>query len=464
MAHPLQESRSISHLGQMLKRVGIDRAVGFTVLGRGWAAVSGLVTLLLLVHYLSPVQQGYYFTFGNILALSVFIEMGLSLLLVQFASHERANLHWTPSGTLAGDSAAKARLSSLLQLSAKYYAVVATLLLVIVMPLGVLFFHAHSTSGIRWQIPWLWVALVSAATIVLLPVLSILEGCGLIAQIARLQMWQNIAGSLLLWLALISHWGLYAAPITNTVVLLCQIGWIVATKRAWLFDLLRYPTGGNQINWRGEVWPLQWKIAIACISGYFTFQLFNPILFATRGAAVAGQMGLSLAVMMTVTAISIAWVTTKVSPFGILIARRDFAALDHLFFPCLWQSWILVTVASALVWGVGAWLYAAHLPISTRFLPPLPLALLAASAVINHGVFAEAAYLRAHKQEPFFLSSLGFAVLIAFSGLLLARPFGASGMLLGYLVACALNLVLSTYIFQRKRREWHQPVLSVNSL
>jgi len=457
MAQPLLGSRPAPLLVRLLRLAGIDRAVGFTILGRGWAAASGLVTLILLTHYLSPIQQGYYFTFGSILALWVFFELGLSLLLVQFASHERAHLEWAADGTLTGNPAAKARLSSLLQTSAKYYAAVGILLLVTVLPLGALFFHLHSAPGIHWQLPWIWVALVSAATIILLPLLSVLEGCGLIAQIARLQMWQNIAGSLLLWLALISHWGLYAAPITNTVTLLCQIGWIWATKRAWLLDLLKNPAGENHINWRGDIWPLQWKIALTCVSGYFLVQLFNPILFATRGAAVAGQMGLSLAVMGTIAAISIAWVATKAATFGTLIARKDFAGLDRLFFPCLWQSWGLVVILSAAVWGAGAWLYAVHAPISARFLPPLPLGLLALAAVLNHVVYAEAIYLRAHKQEPFLVTSLVTAGLVSGASLLLAKPFGATGLMLGNCAICLLNMGMTGRIFLQKRREWHAP-------
>ena len=75
---------------RLLRRVGIDRAVGFAVLGRAWSALAGLVTLVLMTRCLSPEQQGYYVTFGSVLATAVFFELGLALVLMQFASHERA--------------------------------------------------------------------------------------------------------------------------------------------------------------------------------------------------------------------------------------------------------------------------------------------------------------------------------------------------------------------------------------
>ena len=56
-----------------------DRAVGFTVLGRCLGGAVGLhVTLFLMTRFMSPVLQGYYYTFGSVLALAIFFELGLS--------------------------------------------------------------------------------------------------------------------------------------------------------------------------------------------------------------------------------------------------------------------------------------------------------------------------------------------------------------------------------------------------
>jgi hypothetical protein len=47
---------------------GIDRAIGFTVLARGWTAAGGVITVLLIAHFLSPQEQGYYYTFASSLS------------------------------------------------------------------------------------------------------------------------------------------------------------------------------------------------------------------------------------------------------------------------------------------------------------------------------------------------------------------------------------------------------------
>lgn len=453
---PVQTSSALEPVAtRLLRRVGIDRAVGFAVLGRAWSALAGLVTLVLMTRCLSPEQQGYYVTFGSVLATAVFFELGLALVLMQFASHERAGLDWTAAGTLDGDPAAKRRLASLLQMSAKWYAIIGAVFVGFLLPLGLGFFGRHGSAAMNWQAPWVWIICVSGASLALMSVVAVLEGCGLIAEIVRLQMWQNIAGSLLLWFALLHHWGLYAVPVTNTVSLVSTLLWLGLSQRRLVLDLFRTPVQGASVSWRNEIWPLQWKVALSCVSGYFVFQLFNPILFATHGAAAAGQMGLSITVLMTVGAVAMSWVATKAATFGALIVRREFAALDRLFFPCLWQSWGLVSVLAALVWAGDFALHQAGLPLSRRFLSPLPLGLLALVTVFNHGIGAEAIYLRAHKREPYMVLSLISASLVGLFALLLGKPFGATGMMLAYVCIAPLSLSLATWIFVQKRREWH---------
>ena len=65
----------------------------------------------------------------------------------------------------------------------------------------------------------------------------------------------------------------------------------VVSRRRLLGPLLQYPTQDERVDWRTEIWPFQWRLAVSWLCGYFTFQLFNPILFAVRGPIEAGQMG-----------------------------------------------------------------------------------------------------------------------------------------------------------------------------
>ena len=93
---------------------------------------------------------------------------------------------------------------------------------------------------------------------------------------------------------------------------------------------------------------------------------------------------------------------------------------------------------------------------SERLLEPLPFALMLAAMMANTVFLAEAVYLRAHKQEPLLGVFIASAVAIAASTLILGRAYGATGMMLGYFVATLfVSVGGGTWVFVRKRREWH---------
>src|SRR5580700_9790939 len=122
-APPLPLNASISaRIGHWARKVlGLDRAIGFTVLARFWSSLAGLVTVALIARFLSPAEQGYYYTFGSLIALQIVFELGFSFVILQMASHERAHLTFSPDGLISGNAVAHARLASVLQKALLWY-------------------------------------------------------------------------------------------------------------------------------------------------------------------------------------------------------------------------------------------------------------------------------------------------------------------------------------------------------
>src|SRR5713101_4019800 len=109
----MSSNRTISlEIRNNLKRFEIDRAVFFGLLSRIWGLAAGGVTAILIATYFSPETQGYYYTFTTILALQVFVELGLGTVAVQFASHEWSRLSLDESGHIVGDGDSLSRLIS----------------------------------------------------------------------------------------------------------------------------------------------------------------------------------------------------------------------------------------------------------------------------------------------------------------------------------------------------------------
>src|ERR1700723_3194720 len=84
---------AIVRLRHWIRRVlGLDRAVGFTVLARFWSSAACPGTVGLIAPFLSQAEQGYYYTFGSLVAMQMVFEVGFSLVVLWLASPERAQL------------------------------------------------------------------------------------------------------------------------------------------------------------------------------------------------------------------------------------------------------------------------------------------------------------------------------------------------------------------------------------
>jgi O-antigen/teichoic acid export membrane protein len=453
------DSSGMARIRHWLRTVlGLDRAVGFTVLARFWSSAAGLVTVFLIARFLSPAEQGYYYTFGSLVAMQMVFELGFSFVILQMASHERAQLSISADYEITGDATAHARLASVIQKSVRWYSVAAVLVAATLVPVGFHFFstHQHAGPAVAWRSPWCFAALMAALNFQIDPFLSFLEGCGYVPEVARLRFMQSVTGSLLAWGALANHHGLFAPSMMLLGMASSAVVWLVG-KRKLLLGLLRYQAGGDRIRWNEEVWPFQWRIAVSWFCGYFIYWLFNPVLFAYRGPVEAGQMGMTISLVNAIQNIAVSWVSTKSAPFGTFIARKEYGILDHTFFQALRQTFA-VSIAGALTAWIGCiYLNLLHLRFAQRLLDPLTLGLLLICMIINVIVLAEAFYLRAHKQEVFFINSVVGAVTVTITTLTFGRYYGARGIAVSCCIGNILGLVWSTYKFRKYRRLWHTP-------
>jgi O-antigen/teichoic acid export membrane protein len=459
----LPNMNSASHLSALralLKRwIGLDRAIAYTVMARFWSVIAGLITLLLITRFLSPSEQGYYYTFYSLVALQIVFELGFSFVILQLAAHERAQLTFLPDGRTDGDAIAQSRLASILQKAVRWYSVAGLVMAAALLPAGLYFFQAHQPAGVvvEWKAPWCLLVIATMLAFQIDPVFSFLEGCGFVAQVAHRRLVQAILGSFLAWCAILTHHGLYSAAMVILGQVVVGLTFLLFSKhRRLLSQLLFYPSHEHFVGWRREILPFQWRIAVSWICGYFIYQIFSPVLFAYQGPIAAGRVGMSLNIATAIGSVALAWMNTKAAPFGTMIARGEYQKLDKLFFRTLWQSTAMLFAGEAMF--ILVLLIAEHrFPhFAMRVLSPGVFALLLMGTVINHVTTSEALYLRAHKQEPFLAQAVISAVLIGSLTFFLGKHFGANAVVIGLFAQGVLfGLPSGIYIFVKKRREWH---------
>ena len=209
-----------------------------------------------------------------------------------------------------------------------------------------------------------------------------------------------------------------------------------------------------------EIFPYQWRIALSWVSGYFIFQLFNPILFATEGAVIAGQMGMTLTALNAIQAFSISWLNTKVPVYSSLIAQKKFSNLDYLFNKTLKQMTficgsLLLTFLAFICILRGFRVALNGSLIADRFLTFVPMCLMLIPVFLQQFTNSWATYLRCHKKEPFLAISIINGLLCLLSTFFLGKIYGLYGVVIGN---CAIQIVLfpcGYYIYSSNKKKWH---------
>jgi len=432
---------------------GVDRAIAYTVLARGVQILGSTGTVLLILRFLTPVEQGYYYTLLSLVSLQVVFELGFSFVILQMAAHECAHLTLHADGRIEGDAVAHARLASILQKTFRWYLVAAVILCASLLPVGVYFFsrHAHTTTPVAWHGPWVVAVLATAFWFLLNPLYSFLEGCGQVWQVGRMRFIQALLGAAMSWGALLSHHGLYSPAM---MIVGCAAAGMpfLYRRRNLCLGLLQYPAREGAVSWRSEVWPFQWKIAVSWACAYFTVQIFTPVLFAYRGPAEAGQFGLSLSITTYLSFLVLAWMSTKAAPFGQMIARGEFQRLRGLFSRTLRQSVIvLVGISAACEAGMIA-LHYLFPRLAARMVSPTIFALLLFTCMSGFIVQSLAIYLRSFKREPFLVQSIVIAFSTIILALLAAKKWSIAGVSLSYF-ACTgiIGLIYGIVVFRRAR-------------
>ena len=444
-------------VGRAARWLHLDRAVFFSILSKTWSSTAGIVTTLLIAVFFSPELQGFHYTFAAVVALQVFGELGLGTVLTYYASHEWAKLSLNQLGRPIGDEHAMSRLSSLGQFAIKWYAAAAAFVVTGVAAGGWIFFSAAGEVHVSWQGPWFALCAVTGITLCMTPVWALLEGCNQVSNTYAYRLIQAVALSATAWIAITLGAGLWTSSLSALVGLLFAATLMNRRYGPLLRAVFLTQPTVSRLSWRRDILPMQWRFALSWISGYLMFSLFTPVLFHYHGAVIAGQMGMTWALVSIITTLTYSWIMPRAPTFGILIASEKYAELDRLFFRIASVVIGITTLGAFVIWLLVYALSQFPNPFAARLLPPLPTALMLAASAINSATIPFAIYLRAHKREPLLVLSIVGAVISAAAFVVLGQTYAADGIAVAYLTTTAVLAPFVLLLWHRKRQEWHAP-------
>ncbi len=427
----------------------LDFHVLSTLVLRAWGIGAGFLTTLLLPIMLSASELGYYFAFASILGLQVFFELGFNQVITQIAGHEAAELTVDEDGSLNGGSIHLARLGALSRLTHRWYLIAAVAFILGVGPGGLWFFgKSQALTAEAWVLPWLTLVATTGANLYLSPRLAFLEGCGRIGNVARLRLYQSLLGYGCAWIILFAGGGLWAAVCVPLVSCLFTAFWLRRGHRFGRHLPMR-TQGAAAMSWRRDILPLQWRISLSWISGYFIFSLFTPLIFSTAGATAAGRFGLSMAIFSGLSTVSMSWMYAKVPDFARLASRSDITGLNRIFRAAASRA-VSVTVVLCVSLVILSRFVTLYRPeFAARLLSTTDLSLLAIAVVANAAISSMATYMRAFREEPMLPISIVTAALTS-GTVYVASGIGVTTMLALYAgITAGITLPWTSVLFRR---------------
>lgn len=454
-------------MAQLIKtiaqKMGVDKAIAYSSGARIVQGFTGVGSMFFISTFLTGVEQGFFFTFGSILALQVFFELGLTGIMTQYVAHEASHLTLDENNEYQGEERYKSRLASLVHFCVKWYAVIAVLIFIFLNVVGYIYFNkfgGNQGEYVDWQTPWMLISVATAVQLFVSPLTSILAGLGFVKQTSKISFYQQLITPLCIWSGLACGFKLY---VTGIGYLINVSIWFVLTQKQGLQRILRNLwnyTITERVAYMKEIFPYQWRIALSWVSGYFTFQLFNPVLFATEGAIVAGQMGMTLQALNAIQSFSLSWLNTKVPLYSNLIALKDYVQLDSLFNKTLKQM-VSICVFLLIVFFLFVFILRATnfelngSLLGSRFLDYLPMLLMMIPVFFQQFVASWATYLRCHKKEPFLINSIVGGVLCMSSAFFLGNAFGLYGITIGYCTITILMFPWGYWLYYSNKKKWH---------
>ncbi|MEM6363222.1 MAG: hypothetical protein AAF745_02265 [Planctomycetota bacterium] len=443
----------------------LDKTQGRALLTKLWQALSGPVTITLILTLLSVDEQAVYYSLVSIIALQNFFELGLSNLLVSHAGREQP-AYQSSKNEVANQ--ARHRLASLHRGATQWFAAATLGFMSLALVVGYVSFTGV-TESVAWQLPMLTIIPLAGGIVFLLPKLAILEGLGHRSTIYRMRLWQMVLGSLAVWATLTMNGKLWCLASATAVQLLASLVVVVLLRH----DLpssskknqplnpspltTRATTPSPESNpkpllWRRDVLPGQWRLGVIAITQHAATQLFTIILLNFDSESAAAAMGMVQSIASPLQMLALTWLQTNLSVAsslhgsgereraGTLWRRAAIASCGFLICGLV----ALIMILAGLLW----W----RPELSPRFLNPGQAALLFGSYLANHVVAIQGFYVVSRFSRPIF----GPAVIGLFAcglgswiGVYLA---GLNGLLWGYLiVSLAIFLPLHTRAYLRTR-------------
>lgn len=413
--------------------------------------LSGPLILIFIPMFLNQVEQGYWYTFTSIAALSIFADLGFSTIVLQFSAHEFSGCRFGDNNIIVGSERKVLKLASFFRFAIFWLVKVCSVIFPIII-IGGYFFLQSKNNNVKWEIPWLIYSSMTTLLFINATVLSFFEGCDSVAKIQNIRMKIILVNSITVLSCLYSNLNLYALSFSVTMSAITGSNLILWNFKNTIQQMWSFSTR-DFFDWRPEFYSLIWRYAISWCSGYFIFQLFTPLAFKFFGSTFAGKIGISIAIWTAGCTIATTWLTAITPKLNMLVSEKKWHELDELFNKNLKLS-LLTMVLGIVSYFVCYLLLEKEISFFERVLSANEMIMLACCWLMQVYINGVALYLRCHKREPMMPVSLFSAIYVSVTTYYCATNLSSNFLFVGFLSSYMFGVPVTYYLY-RKQKEKH---------
>lgn len=375
--------------------LGIDQSILWASINKGFGVVRGPLTIYFMLKYLTLDQQGYWYTFTNLSALTMLADLGFTSIILYFISHDFSNLN-IEENKIVGDYYKKDRLISFIKFSLKVYSIVIVISFLILLLAGLFFFKNDYDKMYNL---WVLYSLYGVFSIFVALVQTILQGLDRMKEVFFNLFMSSLFVTAFICLFLYLRLNLLSLVAGSFIGLFITALGLFLSNRSIFLQIINYRST-EKYSFFNETIKLQVKFAISFIASYIIGYVTVPIVFKYSGVDIAGKLGLTMMVLTSFVGLANNWIFTKVPKFNYLVADNLYHDAYLLFRNCLFRAISVFLILSTLfiLFLVAGWYF--YPEISNRFLEIKVFVLLLLIQFLNFIMDAFTIFLRSFKKDP----------------------------------------------------------------
>lgn len=385
-------------LRNSLNRIGIDGAIFWSTINKGFGFVKGPLNIYFIIKFLTLDEQGTWYTFTNLSAMTILADLGFAGIITQFVSHEYANLSFVED-KIEGNRFNIDRFYALIKFAIRVYFYVVIIAEIVLICSGFWVFRA---SDLQVFFAWILFTISGSLGLIVSLLQSIYQGVDKVKIIQQNALFYSIISTFFIWMLLFFKLNIWALALGSIIAVPLVLILLINDNVLFWKNIYSYKVI-HKHNFIKEILPLQAKYAVSFASSYLISYLYVPTIFKIFGGSIAAKFGMTLAILSVITIVSGNWLMTKTPKMNILVAQRKYVELDKLFFDSFKKSIIVYIFLNVIILIFIYLMDYYNVSYSSRLLD-----LRLTSILVLTNFFAlissfYSTYLRCFKKEPFLI-------------------------------------------------------------